>query len=106
MMFVASGRVRCDPPGRDLSFRIGPGQPIGTLELLGEQPRFYDAVVEEAGAALAGEVEELLDLFEDNVDMGLVFLAHLARLAVEIQERVAEREGSMSELFGCEGAGS
>jgi CRP-like cAMP-binding protein len=106
MMFVASGRVRCDPPGRDLSFHIGPGQPIGTLELLGEQPRFYDAVVEEPGTALEGEVEELLDLFEDNVDMGLVFLGHLARLAVEIQERVAEREGSMSELFGCEGAGS
>lgn len=106
MIFVASGRVRCDPPERHLSFRVGRGQPIGTLELLGEQPRFYDAVVEDAGTALAGEVEELLDLFEDNVDMGLVFLGHLARLAVEIQERVAEREGSVPRLFGCEDASS
>jgi CRP-like cAMP-binding protein len=106
MMFVASGQVRCDLPGRNRSFRIGPGQPIGTLELLGEELRYYDAVVEEAGTALAGDVEQLLDLFEDNVDMGLVFLAHLARLAVGLQERIAEREGSLSKLFGCESTGA
>jgi CRP-like cAMP-binding protein len=106
MMFVASGRVRCEPPEREAAFWMGPGQPLGTLELLGELPRWYDAVVEEAATVLEGEVEELLDVFEDNVDMGLVFLAYLTRSTVELQERIAEREGSLSTLFGCGGTGA
>lgn len=102
MMFVASGRVRCEPIQPEAAFWIGPGQPIGTLEILGELPRWYDAVVEEAATVLEGEVEQLLDVFEDNVDMGLVFLAYLTRSAVELQERIAEREGTLAKLFGCE----
>lgn len=103
-MFVASGRLRCEPAAREAAFRIGPGQPIGTLELLGDLPRWYDLVVEEPVTALAGEAEQLVDLFEDNVDMGLAFLAHLMRLLVRLEERVA-RGGEASWAEGGEGEG-
>jgi CRP-like cAMP-binding protein len=103
MLFVASGLVRCEPAECGRAFRIGPGQPIGTLELLAELPRWFEAVVEQPGSALAGGAEQLLDLFEDNVDMGLTFLAHLTKVAVELEERAAEREGSLPRLFDCEG---
>lgn len=89
LMFVARGRLRCEPAAREATFRIGPGQPIGTMELLGDVPRWFDLVVEEPVTALAGQAEQLLDLFEDNVDMGLAFLAHLMRLLVWLEERVA-----------------
>lgn len=89
MMFVASGRLRCEPAAPGGAFHLGPGQPIGTLELLGDRPRWFDLVVEEPVTALAGRAEQLLDLFEDNVDMGLAFLAHLMRLLVRLEERVA-----------------
>lgn len=102
MMVVASGRVRCEPPEREAAFWMNAGQPIGTLELLGELPRWYDAVVEEAATVLEGEVEQLLDVLEDNFDMGLDILAYLTRSAVAVQERIAEREGTLAKLFGCE----
>ncbi len=88
-MFVASGRLRCEPAAPGGAFHLGPGQPIGTLELLGDQPRWFDLVVEEPVTALAGRAEQLLDLLEDNVDMGLALLAHLMRLLVGLEERVA-----------------
>lgn len=100
MLFVASGSVRCEPA--EQGFRVGPGQPLGTLELLGELPRWYDAEVEVAGTALGGAGEQLLDLFEDNVDMGITFLSYLTRGLIEQQERAAERAGSLAKLFECE----
>jgi CRP-like cAMP-binding protein len=103
MMFIVSGRVRCEPVERDRAFRVGAGQPVGTLELLGEQPRWYEGVVEEGGTALAGSAEQLLDLFEDNVDMGITFLSYLTRLMLEQRERAAEREGCLPRLFDCDG---
>lgn len=104
LLLVAGGRVRCEPARPEATFWMGPGQPLGTLELLAELPRWYDAVAEEPVTALEGGVDQLVDVFEDDVDMGLGFLAHLARTSIEIQERVAEREGSLPQLFGCEGS--
>lgn len=102
MMFVAGGRVRCEPAQREATFTIGRGQPIGTLELLADEPRWYDAVVEEPATALVGGAEQLLDVFEDNVDMGILLLTHLTRSAVELEERVAERAGALPLRVGCE----
>ncbi len=104
LMFVASGRLRCEPAAREATFHIGPGQPIGTMELLGDVPRWFDLVVEEPVTALVGEAEQLLDLFEDNVDMGLAFLAHLTRLLVRLGERVAGLDPASGE--GRERAGA
>ena len=53
--------------------------------------------------ALQGGAEQLLDVFEDNEDMALDFLAYMASASVALQERVAEREGRPN-LLGCEGA--
>jgi CRP-like cAMP-binding protein len=103
MLFVVGGRVRCELPDRARPFHVGPGQALGGLELLAEQPRWFGAVAEEPVLALACDLTQLLDVMEDDVAMGLEVLAYLARSSVRVQERVAEREGTRPPLFACDG---
>lgn len=93
-LFLVSGAIRCARPRRGAPFRVGPGQSLGALEVLADVPRWYDAVVEEPVLALQGELEQMFDVFEDNVDMGVEFLSFLASTSVRVRERIAEREGS------------
>jgi len=103
VLLVVSGAIRCAPPRCRAPFRVGPGQSMGALEVLAGVPRWYDAVVEEPVLALRGDVEHLLDVLEDNVDMGVEFLSFLARTSVRVHERIAEREGKLPQLFDCGG---
>ena len=48
-----------------------------------------DAIVEEPVVALQIDVEHVLDVLEDNVDVGIAVLSYLGRTSVEIQERIA-----------------
>ncbi|ABS27907.1 cyclic nucleotide-binding domain-containing protein [Anaeromyxobacter sp. Fw109-5] len=100
-LFLVRGAVRCAPPGCRAPFRVGAGQSLGALEVLADVPRWYDAVVEEPVLALQGELEHVLDVLEDNVDMGVEFLSFLARSSVRVRERIAERAGSLPELLDC-----
>jgi CRP-like cAMP-binding protein len=103
MLFMASGRVRCEPPGPEPSFVVGPGEPLGALETLGHVPRWHDAIAEEPVVALEGDLDQIVDVFEDNVEMGLGVLSHLVKLTIDIQERAAEREGTLARLVGVDG---
>jgi CRP-like cAMP-binding protein len=103
MLFVASGRVRCELPGREASFLVGPGQPLGGLETLGHIPRWHDAIAEEPVVALEGDLDQIVDVFEDDVEMGLGVLSHIVRLTVDIQERAAERDGTLPRLVRVDG---
>lgn len=100
-LFLVRGAVRCSPPGSQAPFRLGAGQSLGALEVLADVPRWYDAVVEEPVLALQGELEHVLDVLEDNVDMGVEFLSFLARSTVRVRERIAARAGSLPELLDC-----
>ena len=88
MLFVVSGAIRCVPL-RGVPFRFGPSQGLGALEALAGVPRWHDAIVEEPVVALQIDVEHVLDLLEDNVDVGIEVLSYLGRTSVEIQERIA-----------------
>lgn len=103
MLFVASGRVRCELPDPQAVFLAGPGQSLGALDILGRIPRWHDAIAEEPVVALVGDVDQIVDVFEDDVEMGLGVLSHLARLSVEIQERLADRDPALRRLVVGEG---
>ena len=84
---VVEGSVACSSlDGTMSSFRVGPGRTLGALEALAGELRWHDAVAETAGVLIELDVEDLIDMFEDNVDMALDCLAWLSRSTLELIE--------------------
>ena len=65
------GRMRL---ARRLPAERRAGIPLGALESIAGRPRFYEAEVTSPLTGLAGEIEMLFDVFEDNLDMAIQFL--------------------------------
>jgi CRP-like cAMP-binding protein len=85
------GIVKCLSARRDFAFRSGSGQALGALEALGEGPHWYDAVAETPFVALSGQVDGLLDVFEDNFEMALDFLGTISRWRMRLLDRLTEQ---------------
>jgi len=83
ILLVCSGSVRATGSG-GVDFRAGPGFPLGALEALGQVPRWYDAVALSPVIALQGQTDVLVDLFEDNFEMAMDYLAVVARATLRI----------------------
>jgi CRP-like cAMP-binding protein len=80
-----------------VSFRPGPGFPLGALEALGERPRWYEAVAETPVVALQGHMGVLVDAFEDHFDMAMDYLAVIAQSTLRILDwRAARGEEPLS----------
>jgi CRP-like cAMP-binding protein len=90
---VLSGTIRATSEGRGLDFRFGPGSAVGAVEATADQPRFYDAVTETEVVALQGNNEALIDVFEDNFEMAMDYLAVLARFMLRVLEARMPLEG-------------
>jgi CRP-like cAMP-binding protein len=90
IFLVRSGWVRAQGTS-GVSFRPGPGFPLGALEALGEVPRFYDAVAETPVVALQGHMGVLMDVFEDNFGMAMDYLAVIAQSTLRILDWAAAR---------------
>lgn len=89
MYLVVDGSVACTSY-RDATpsfVRAGPGRPLGNLESVAGEPRWYDAVAETAGVVLELDVESLIDVFEDNVDVALEYLAWVSGTTLDLIER-------------------
>lgn len=71
--FVLDGVIRCSAPQGDFSF--GAGSVVGGLEGLGGVPRWYDATADESLAVLRGLTTDIIDVYEDNPNLALDFLA-------------------------------
>ena len=69
---------------------IGPGYVVGGAESLTSLPRWNDLVTAEPVILLRGTRDGLIDLFEDDHELGLKFLAMLATLLVTMWDRKAE----------------
>jgi CRP-like cAMP-binding protein len=69
---IACSSARDNGPAR---FRAGRGIAIGALESIAGQPRWHDAVAETHAEVLQYDVDDLIDVFEDNVEMAMDFLA-------------------------------
>jgi CRP-like cAMP-binding protein len=83
IFLVRSGRIHARGSS-GVSFRPGPGFPLGALEALGEVPRWYDAVAETPVVALQGHMGVVVDVFEDNFGMAMDYLAVIARSTLRI----------------------
>lgn len=90
VFLIRSGRLRATGTG-GVSFRPGPGFPLGALEALGESPRWYEAVCETPVVALQGGMVVLVDAFEDNFDMAMDYLAVIAQSTLRMLDWAAAR---------------
>ena len=86
---VVEGQVACTATRASAacSWRVGPGRSLGVLEAAAGEPRWFDAVAETSGLLLEQDVESLADLFEDNVDLALDYLAWVSRTTLDLIER-------------------
>jgi CRP-like cAMP-binding protein len=105
LLLLVTGTVSCAARGGDAPFVVGPGAPMGTIESMAERPRWHDAVTQTSVTALQGHIEGLIDVFEDNFDMAMDYLAVMARAQIRILEmRVSAGGQAMERLYGCEDA--
>ncbi len=96
LVMITSGSVRASVPD-GIEWSAGPGFPLGALEALGQRPRWYDVTATTPVVGLYGQTDVLVDLFEDNVDMGMDYLAVISRVTLRILESSADRapDGSL-----------
>jgi CRP-like cAMP-binding protein len=90
--------------GTAASFRVGPGHPLGVLEAIAGEPRWHDAAAETAGLLIELDVEDLVDMFEDNVDIALDYLAWLSRRTLALIETTLGPGRELLEFFTTLGA--
>jgi CRP-like cAMP-binding protein len=85
---IVNGSIRCSVSKDDgpVEFRAGRGIAIGALESIAGQRRWHDAVADTHVDILATDVSDLIDVFEDNVEMALDFLAWVSGAALALIE--------------------
>jgi len=96
LVMICGGAVRATVPG-GVEFTAGPGFPLGALEALGQRPRWYDVVATTPVVGLYGQTDVLFDLFEDNFDMAMDYLAVISRVTLRIVEWSADQGAQASE---------
>jgi CRP-like cAMP-binding protein len=102
VLLLVSGSVRCSRSGGSAPFQMGSGSPLGDLESVAVEQRWYTAVTETRVTALEGRVENLIDVLEDNFDMGLGYLATLSRQILDCIDRTAITGREMLDLLSLE----
>jgi CRP-like cAMP-binding protein len=90
LVMICGGSVRATVPG-GVEFTAGPGFPLGALEALGQRPRWYDVVATTPVVGLYGQTDVLVDLFEDNFDMAMDYLAVISRVTLRALDWSAEQ---------------
>jgi CRP-like cAMP-binding protein len=87
MLIVVRGRVQANTSD-GLSFAFGPGDLVGALDTISGTPRWFTAKAEGIVVALAIERDGLLDLVEDQAELGFDVLHMLALVLTSLRERV------------------
>lgn len=90
MFVIIRGHVRVTMPDGE-QLELGPGAAFGGPEANAEESRFYTAAAIDEVLALRGQTEALLDVIEDNPEVGAAFLATTARqlLAQDVERMIA-----------------
>jgi CRP-like cAMP-binding protein len=101
---VVTGRVRCTPR-RGNPFEVGAGAPLGSLEAVAAVPRWHDAEALTPVRALHGNIQWLLDVFEDNFEIALDYLAVHSHWLLDGMERALEGQDlAILKLYGLQDA--
>jgi len=105
VLMLLRGSVRCAAPIEGFELQPGPGFPLGGLEAVAGNARWYDATCAEPVTALSGDVEALLDLFEDSAEVAFDFLAQVSRHQLRALEHIAQgdRRSLLMPFFGSDG---
>jgi CRP-like cAMP-binding protein len=98
---IVSGTVHCTS-SRGHDFTAGPGVPLGTLDAVGQVPRWFDAVTETPVVVLQGSMQTLVDVFEDNFTMAMDYLAVMSRWLLVILDRSLATPDRLRRVYGCE----
>jgi CRP-like cAMP-binding protein len=85
---IVRGTIACSSSRDDgpVGFRAGSGTAIGAIESIAGQPRWHDAVADTHAEVLEHDVDDLFDIFEDNVEMAMDFLAWVSSDALNLIE--------------------
>jgi len=105
VIMVVSGTVTCGARKGEAVFTTGPGAPLGAVESMAERPRWHTATTETRVTALQGSIEGLIDVFEDNFDMAMDYLAVMARAQIRLLElRVSGSGQGLERFYGSSAA--
>jgi CRP-like cAMP-binding protein len=98
---VVNGTIVCSSFRDDgpAQFRAGRGVAIGALESMAGQPRWHDAVAETDAAVLDNNVDDLIDVFEDNVEMAMDLLAWISADSLNLIETTFGPGPELLEFF-------
>jgi len=101
VVLVVEGLVATSRTGGGGPGRVGPGEPLGIVESIAEAPRWFEAVTETPVVGLHANIESLIDVFEDNFEMAMDYLAAMSRFILEAIERAADARG-LPGFYGCD----
>jgi CRP-like cAMP-binding protein len=105
VLLVVSGTVMGVARGGAARFSAGAGTPLGSVESMAERPRWFNLVADTKVSGLHGSLEGLIDVFEDNFEMAMDYLALIARWQLRILEmRVSAVGQSVERFYGCDEA--
>jgi CRP-like cAMP-binding protein len=91
LLLVLGGSVRLTMAG-GAQFTVGPGFPLGSMESVAERPRWFAAETVTRLEALLGNAEGMFDVFEDNPEIALDYLAMISHTILGIREGLAPLE--------------
>lgn len=86
MLVIVHGGVRAVTSGK-LAFRFGPADLVGALDTIAGVERWFSARAERPLIALAIDRDALLDLVEDQAEVGFDVLRMLARILTNVREK-------------------
>jgi CRP-like cAMP-binding protein len=94
-LLVISGIIACETDDGLQSFKFDPGSTVGGIDALANVPRWYQARAETPIRTLRIDAQRLLDVIEDNIELGMdmlrVFGLGLRQLqALEYESKLRE----------------
>jgi len=97
-----SGIIACETADGLQSFKFDPGSTVGGIDALANVPRWYEARAETPVRTLRVDAQRLLDVIEDNIELGMdmlrVFGLGLRQLqAIEDENKLREAKASAAE---------
>ncbi len=85
-LLVYTGIVEC-VTDRGQKFVLGPDSVAGGIDSIAGDPRWYDATARTEIVALKSDVAHLIDVIEDNPDMGLDMVRAAARILLDLNDK-------------------
>lgn len=95
---VLSGIVRCATPDGRHSFRFGPSSVLGSIDAVGQVPRWYTATTQTDVVGLRSHADTLIDFMEDRPGVALAFLGLAARNVGRLLERVGDQRAAGADV--------